>query len=165
MLTTKFDPGVYAGLSPEVRLYALGLMSQEPIRSFGELGAALGRDCANVTPLEENPALDTEAATRAKVEKAPFSAQKVGREALKLWIPPLADSLAKSTPLGASNRSFMGSIISSSRSCRCARLPIESISAGTGTRIAAGGGARTLTCCSGWSWVERFGTSLNLAVS
>src|SRR5215471_16542407 len=68
------------------------------LRSFEELGAALGRDCANVTRLEENTVLDTEAATRAKVEKAPLSVQKVGREALKLWIEPLADYLAKSTP-------------------------------------------------------------------
>jgi hypothetical protein len=68
--------------------------SDGPLRSFEELGAALGRDCANVTRLEESPALDTEAATRAKVEKAPLSVQKVGREALKLWIDPLADYLA-----------------------------------------------------------------------
>jgi len=72
--------------------------SDGPLRSLEELGAALGRDCANVTRLEENPVLDTEAATRAKVEKAPLSVQKVGREALKLWIEPLADYLAKSTP-------------------------------------------------------------------
>jgi DNA-dependent RNA polymerase len=71
--------------------------SDGPLRSFEELGAALGRDCANVTRLEEGPVLDTEAATRAKVEKAPYSVQKVGREALK-WIEPLADYLAKSTP-------------------------------------------------------------------
>ena len=63
--------------------------SDGPLRSLEELGAALGRDCANVTRLEENPVLDTEAATRAKVEKAPLSVQKVGREALKLWIKPL----------------------------------------------------------------------------
>ena len=68
--------------------------SDAPLRSFEELGAALGRDCANVTRLEESPALDTEAATRAKVEKAPLSVQKVGREALKLGIEPLADYLA-----------------------------------------------------------------------
>src|SRR5215831_344341 len=72
--------------------------SDGPLRSFEELGAALGLDRANVTLLEENPALDTEAATRAKVEKAPYSVQKVGREALKLWIEPLADCLAKRTP-------------------------------------------------------------------
>jgi hypothetical protein len=85
------------------------------LRSFEELGAALGRDCANVTRLEESPALDTEAATRAKVEKSPYSVQKVGREALKLWIEPLADYLAKSTPpLGAWNRFFAGSTISNS---------------------------------------------------
>jgi len=72
--------------------------SDGPLRSFEELGAALGRDCANVTRLEESPALDTEAATRAKVEKSPYSVQKVGREALKLWIEPLADYLAKTTP-------------------------------------------------------------------
>src|SRR5262249_29113881 len=72
--------------------------SDGPLRSFEELGAALGRDCANVTRLEENPVLDTEAATRAKVEKAPLSVQKVGREAVKVWIEPLADYLAKSTP-------------------------------------------------------------------
>ena len=47
--------------------------SDGPLRSFEELGAALGLDRANVTLLEENPALDTEAATRAKVEKAPYS--------------------------------------------------------------------------------------------
>jgi hypothetical protein len=46
-MTTNFDPGVYAALSPEIRLYALGLMPpKSPLRSFEELGAALGRDCA-----------------------------------------------------------------------------------------------------------------------
>jgi hypothetical protein len=69
--------------------------SDGPLHSFEELGPALARDCANVTRLEESPALDTEAATRAKVEKAPLSVQKVGLEALKLWIEPLADHLAK----------------------------------------------------------------------
>src|SRR5215831_3259022 len=72
--------------------------NQSPLRSFEQLGQALGRDRANVTRLEERPVLDTEAATRAKVEKAPYSVQKVGREALKLWIGPLADYLAKRTP-------------------------------------------------------------------
>ncbi|OLB77896.1 MAG: hypothetical protein AUI16_05015 [Alphaproteobacteria bacterium 13_2_20CM_2_64_7] len=71
--------------------------NQSPLRSFEQLGQALGRDSANVTRLEESPVLDTEAATRAKVEKAPYSVQKVGREALK-WIETLADYLAKSTP-------------------------------------------------------------------
>jgi DNA-dependent RNA polymerase len=72
--------------------------SKASLRAFEELGEALGLDRANVTRLEENPVLDTEAATRAKVEKALLSFQKVGREALKLWIEPLADYLAKSTP-------------------------------------------------------------------
>src|SRR6516225_8138149 len=71
---------------------------QSSLRSFSELGDARGQDRANVTRLEESPVLDTEAATRAKVEKAPLSVQKVGREALKLWIEPLAAHLAKSAP-------------------------------------------------------------------
>jgi DNA-directed RNA polymerase len=50
---------------------------------------------ADFTPMEE---LDTAAATRAKVEKAPYSVQEVGRAALRLWIPPLGRYLAKSTP-------------------------------------------------------------------
>jgi hypothetical protein len=33
----NFDPGVYARLSPEVRLYVLGLLPREPIRSFEDL--------------------------------------------------------------------------------------------------------------------------------
>jgi hypothetical protein len=70
--------------------------SKASLRAFES--EALGLDRANVTRLEENPVLDTEAATRAKVEKAPLSRQKVGREALKLWIEPLAAYLAKSTP-------------------------------------------------------------------
>lgn len=61
-------------------------------------GDAVGQDRANVTRLEENSVLDTEAATRAKVEKAPYSVQGAGREALKLWIEPLAAYLAKRTP-------------------------------------------------------------------
>jgi hypothetical protein len=52
----------------------------------------------NVTRLEENLVLDTEAATRAKVEKTPFSNRKVGRETLKVWIEPLAVYLAKNPP-------------------------------------------------------------------
>src|SRR5262245_30002041 len=74
-----FDPDCYARLSDEARLHALGLS-------------------ANVTLLEENSPLDTRAATGAKVEKSPYSVQQVGREALKLWIEPLADFLAKRKP-------------------------------------------------------------------
>jgi DNA-directed RNA polymerase len=75
-----FDPDCYARLSDEARLYALGL-------------------CANVTLIERNPpALDTEAATRAKAEKAPGSVRPEARAALKLWIEPLAAYLAKSRP-------------------------------------------------------------------
>jgi hypothetical protein len=72
--------------------------TKAPLRAFDDLGEALGRDRANVTRLEENPALDTEAATRTKVEKTPFSNQKVGREALKLWIEPLARRPATNMP-------------------------------------------------------------------
>src|SRR5262249_18511159 len=72
--------------------------NRSPFRSFSEVGDALGHDRANVTLLEESPILDTKAATRAKVEKAPLSVQKAGREALKLWIEPLADFLARSKP-------------------------------------------------------------------
>jgi hypothetical protein len=61
-------------------------------------GLGTDTEICDTVRLEESPALDTEAATRAKVEKAPYSAQKVGREALKLWIEPLADCLAKRTP-------------------------------------------------------------------
>jgi hypothetical protein len=73
-------------------------MPPKKIHSFEELGASLGRDRAKTTPIERNPDLDTEAATRAKVEKSPYSVRKVGREALRLWVKPLADYLAKSTP-------------------------------------------------------------------
>src|SRR5262249_16389691 len=52
---------------------------------------------ANVTPIEGS-ALDTAAATRAKVEKAPYSVQRVGLEAQKLWIEPLAAHLAETKP-------------------------------------------------------------------
>jgi hypothetical protein len=55
-------------------------------------------DSANVTPLGRNTVLDTKAATRAKVERMPYSVQKAGREALKLWIEPLAKRLAESRP-------------------------------------------------------------------
>ena len=71
---------------------------QSSLRSLSELGDAVGRPRVNVTRLEENLVLDTEAATRAKVEKTPFSNQKVGREALKVLIEPLATYLAKNTP-------------------------------------------------------------------
>src|SRR5262245_29542189 len=95
-MTISFDPGVYAHLSPEARLYALGLTPQEPIRSFEDLGRVLG--CANVTLLERNPVLDTKAATRAKIEKSPYSTQAAGRAALAHWIEPLAAYLAKRKP-------------------------------------------------------------------
>jgi hypothetical protein len=72
--------------------------NQRLLRSFPEHGDAVGQGHANVTRLEESPVLDTVAATRAKVENAPYSVQKVGREALKLCIEPLADYLAKSAP-------------------------------------------------------------------
>ena len=71
---------------------------QSSLHSFSELGDAVGRTRANVTLLEERPVLDTEAATRTKVGKAPYSVQKVGREALKLWIEPLAGYLASREP-------------------------------------------------------------------
>jgi DNA-directed RNA polymerase len=47
---------------------------------------------ADFTPMEE---LDTAAATRAKVGRTPYSVQEVGREALKLWIEPLAAHLGR----------------------------------------------------------------------
>src|SRR5262245_44668155 len=72
--------------------------NQSPLCSFEQRGQALGRDSANVTPLEENPALDTEAATRAKVEKTPYPLRPANRAALKLWIPPLTAHLAKTPP-------------------------------------------------------------------
>jgi DNA-directed RNA polymerase len=71
---------VYAGLSDEARLYALGLLP-------------------NVTLLEKDPViLDTEAATRAKTEKAPYSVRPEARAALPLWISPLAAFLARRKP-------------------------------------------------------------------
>jgi len=79
-----------------VPLSCFGRREPPLLRSFEELGLVL--DSVNVTPLERTPALDTEAATRPKVEKSPYSVQKVGRAAVKLWIEPLADYLAKSTP-------------------------------------------------------------------
>jgi DNA-dependent RNA polymerase len=99
-MTAFFNPAMYAQLAPEVRLYALGLMppQKRKLQSLEQLGEALGFARANVTRLEENPVLDTMASTRAKVEKAPYSVQKVGREALKLWIEPLAGYLAKEEP-------------------------------------------------------------------
>jgi len=54
---------------------------------------------ANVTLIERNPAvLDTEAATRAKAEKAPYGVRREARAALALWIVPLAAYLAKRKP-------------------------------------------------------------------
>jgi hypothetical protein len=71
---------VYAGLSDEARFYALGLL-------------------ANVPRLERNPdILDTQIATQAKAEKAPYSVRPEARAALALWIEPLAADLAKHKP-------------------------------------------------------------------
>jgi hypothetical protein len=79
-----FDPNCYARLPDEARLYALGLS-------------------ANVTRIERDARksenlLDTEAATRAKAEKAPFSVRPETRAALAIWIEPLAAFLARRKP-------------------------------------------------------------------
>ena len=71
---------LYAGLSDEARLYALGLL-------------------ANVPRLERNPdILNTQIATQAKAERAPYSVRPEARAALALWIEPLAAYLAKHKP-------------------------------------------------------------------
>src|SRR5262245_22299381 len=74
-------------LSDEARLYALGLCGNNA--TFAD---------AKSTLIERSAVLDTEAATRAKVEKAPYSVRPEARAALALWIEPLAAYLAKRTP-------------------------------------------------------------------
>src|SRR5262249_61881019 len=59
---------------------------------------SLVQDSVDYTPQAATPSENISAATRPKVEKPPYSVQKVGRAAVKLWIEPLADYLAKSTP-------------------------------------------------------------------
>jgi hypothetical protein len=73
-------------------------MPPKKIRSFEELGAPPGSGSTNVTRSWRRAALDTAAATRAKVERTPYANRKVGRKALGLWVPPLAEYLAKSEP-------------------------------------------------------------------
>jgi len=80
---------VYAGLSDEARLYALGLLPNVP-----RLERRATPDCAESAPV----ILDTEAATRAKVQKAPYSVRPEARAALGLWIEPLARYLAQHKP-------------------------------------------------------------------
>ena len=96
-MTAHFDPSVYGQLSPEARLYALGLFPffQTP-RSFEDFGRALGRLSHEMdTYRGAADILDTPARTREKFGKGPFSAQVIGREALKRWVIPLARHLAR----------------------------------------------------------------------
>jgi hypothetical protein len=96
-MTAHFDPSVYGQLSPEARLYALGLFPffQTP-RSFEDFGRALGRLSHEMdTYRGAADILDTQARTREKFGKGPFSAQVIGREVLKRWVTPLALHLAR----------------------------------------------------------------------
>src|SRR5262245_56312188 len=95
----------YDRLPTELRFYALGLMpkptptaGRQALRSFGELGTALPRPPGEMDTYRGDPILDTRAATEAKVARGPFSTSKAGREALKLWIDPLAAYLAERKP-------------------------------------------------------------------
>jgi len=69
----------YGRLSEEARLYALGLLP-------------------NVTRIERDSVLDTRAATEAKVNRTPYSVRPEAREALSIWIEPLAALLAQKPP-------------------------------------------------------------------
>jgi hypothetical protein len=86
------DLTFYDRLPTELRFYALGLTPKRvPLRSFQELACEMDT-------YREDPILDTRAATAAKAAGEPFSVSKAGREALKLWIDPLAAYLAKRRP-------------------------------------------------------------------
>jgi DNA-dependent RNA polymerase len=89
----NFDPGVYARLSPEVRLYVLGLLPREPIRSFEDLGRLLKPG------LMEGKQLDEVAATKRRSDKAharPFTATPTGRALFARFdiLPKLAAYIA-----------------------------------------------------------------------
>src|SRR5262245_13316661 len=80
-MTALFDFSIYGRLSPEARLYALGL-SHRPMHEMDTY-----REAADI--------LDTQARTREKFGRGPFSTQVIGCEALKRWVIPLARHLAR----------------------------------------------------------------------
>jgi hypothetical protein len=78
-MTAHFDPSIYAQLSPEVRLYALGLLSpKQQLRSFEELGQAIA-----AKPGLIDRRLDEVSATKERFDrkhlKRPFTATPTGR--------------------------------------------------------------------------------------
>src|SRR5262249_12117633 len=81
-MTAHFDPAVYVQLSPDARLWALGLCTLPAHEMDTYRGTALD-------------ILDTQARTREKFEQGPFSTQGTAREALKRWVIPLARHLAR----------------------------------------------------------------------
>src|SRR5262245_1725235 len=98
------DLNCYARLSDEARLYALGLMPREPIRSFEEFGRLLGRPYAK-HGLIEGKQLDEPAATKRRFDRAhvdrkgrarPFTATPTGRALFSRFdiLPKLAAYIA-----------------------------------------------------------------------
>jgi len=86
------DLTLYDRLPTELRFYALGLTPKRvPLRSFQELAREMDTT-------RGDPILDTWAATEAKAAEGPFSTSKAGREALRLWIDPLAAYLVSRKP-------------------------------------------------------------------
>jgi hypothetical protein len=82
-MTINFDPGPYARLSPEIRLYALGLIPTKrgALRSLEELGEALGQDRAKHGLIDRK--LDEVSRTRERFDREhldrPFTATATGR--------------------------------------------------------------------------------------
>jgi hypothetical protein len=107
-MTINFDPGVYARLSPEVRLHALGLMptKQEPFRSFEELGAALGQPRAKPGLIDRK--LDevsrTKRASTVSTLTRPFTATPTMRAFFARYniLPKLAAYIAGQKPIFSS---------------------------------------------------------------
>jgi hypothetical protein len=86
------DLTLYDRLPTELRFYALGLTPKRvPLRSFQKLAREMDTT-------RGDPILDTWAATEAKAAEGPFSTSKAGREALRLWIDPLAAYLVSRKP-------------------------------------------------------------------
>jgi Autographiviridae RNA polymerase len=91
---SDFDPGVYARLSPEVRLYALGLqppMKGARFRSFGDLGEALRTKHGLIEGKLNEISRTRERAERQDRDR-PFTATPTGRALFRR--SPILQSLA-----------------------------------------------------------------------
>jgi len=130
-----------------------GRPRKTPLRCFQELACEMDT-------YREDPILDTRAATAAKAAGEPFSVSKAGREALKLWIDPLAAYLAKRRPPRGLEQVLRG-LDHQQLALMALRSILDQIHVGWTRTGRTSARSRIPTCCSASSWAVRFAMSLS----